>query len=109
MSDPAYVLVQASDPVSEAGVASQLRYHNDLEVLSSDSPTQPDIVVLVADRVESETTATIRRARSENGPRVVLVVGCVDGAGVLAAVEAGVSAIVRRGEATSGRLTTAIR
>jgi len=107
--DPTRVRVRATDPVSEAGVASQLRVQHDLEVLSSDSPARPDVVVLVADRVDEPTAAGIRATHDSGGPRVVLVVGSVDGVGVLAAVEAGVAAIVRRCEATPDRLSTAIR
>lgn len=109
MPDQTRVRVRATDPVSEAGVASQLRVQHDLEVLSSDSPTRPDVVVLVADRVDEPTAAAIRTTRDAGGPRVVLVVGAVDGVEVLAAVEAGVAAIVRRAEATPDRLSTAIR
>ncbi len=109
MPDPTRVRVRATDPVSEAGVASQLRVQHDLEVLSSDSPVRPDVVVLVADRVDERTATTIQVTRNAGGPRVVLIVGSVDGVEVLAAVEAGVAAIVRRGEATPDRLSTAIR
>ena len=109
MPDPTRVRVRATDPVSEAGVASQLRVQHDLEVLSSDSPARPHVVVLVADRVDEPTAAGIRATRDSGGPRVVLVVGSVDGVEVLAAVEAGVAAIVRRCEATPDRLSTAIR
>jgi DNA-binding NarL/FixJ family response regulator len=107
--DPTRVRVRATDPVSEAGVASQLRVQHDLEVLSSDSPARPDVVVLVADRVDEPTATTIRVTRDAGGPRVVLIVGTVDGVEVLSAVEAGVAAIVRRSEATPDRLCTAIR
>jgi DNA-binding NarL/FixJ family response regulator len=107
--DSTCVRVRATDPVSEAGVASQLRVQHDLEVLSSDSPARPAVVVLVADRVDERTAAEIRATRDSGGPRVVLVVGSVDGVEVLAAVEAGVAAIVRRCEATPERLSTAIR
>jgi DNA-binding NarL/FixJ family response regulator len=109
VSDPTRVRVRASDPVSEAGVASQLRVQHDLEVLSSDSPARPDVVVLVADRVDEPTASAIRATQDGEGPRVVLVVGAMDGVEVLAAVEAGVAAIVRRAEADPQRLSTAIR
>jgi len=109
VSDPTRVRVRATDPVSEAGVASQLRVQHDLEVLSSDSPVRPDVVVLVADRVDEPTATAIRATRDTGVPRVVLVVGAMDGVEVLAAVEAGVAAIVRRSEADPQRLSTAIR
>jgi DNA-binding NarL/FixJ family response regulator len=109
MSIPTRVRVWASDPVSEAGIASQLRYQHDLEILSSDSPARPHVVVLVADRVDEPTARVIRTTRSDDRMRVVLVVGAVDGAEVLAAVESGVAAIVRRSEATPDRMAIAIR
>ena len=79
MPDPTRVRVRATDPVSEAGVASQLRVQHDLEVLSSDSPTRPNVLVLVADRVDEPTATMIRLTRDSGGPRVVLIVGSVDG------------------------------
>jgi DNA-binding NarL/FixJ family response regulator len=107
--DRTRVRVRATDPVSEAGVASQLRANPDLEILPGDSPARADVIVLVADRVDERTAGAIRVTRDAGGPRVVLVVGSVDGVEVLAAVEAGVAAIVRRAEATPDRLSTAIR
>jgi len=108
MGNSTCVRVRASDPVSEAGVASQLRYHSDFEILSPDSTVVPDVVVLVADRVDEGTVRTVRELRQPSGSRVVLVVGGIDGGSVLAAVEVGVAAIVRRSEATTERLATAI-
>jgi DNA-binding NarL/FixJ family response regulator len=108
MSSVTRVRVRASDPVSEAGVASQLRYHSDFEVLSPDAHSAPDVVVLVADRVDEGTVRIVRELRQPGGARVVLVVGGIDGSSVLAAVEVGVAAIVRRSEATTDRLATAI-
>jgi DNA-binding NarL/FixJ family response regulator len=103
------VVVRGGDPVSEAGVASQLRYHHDLEILPSGAATAPDVVVLIADRVDEDTARTIRTIVRDEGGRVVLVAAVVDGSAVLVAVEAGVAAIVRRSEATQDRLVTAIR
>jgi DNA-binding NarL/FixJ family response regulator len=103
------VVVRGGDPVSEAGVASQLRYHHDLEVLPSGAATAPDVVVLIADLVNEDTAQTIRTIVRDESARVVLVAALVDGSAVLAAVEAGVAAIVRRSEATPDRLVTAIR
>ncbi len=103
------VVVRGGDPVSEAGVASQLRYHHDLEILPSGAATAPDVVVLIADLVDEDTARTIRTIVREESARVVLVAAVVDGSAVLVAVEAGVAAIVRRSEATQDRLVTAIR
>lgn len=108
MVESTRVSVQAFDPVSEAGVSSQLRGHHDLEVLSAETHETPDVIVLVADCVDESTSRDVRDLCA-HGSRVVLVVGSIDGSAVLAAVEAGVAAILRRAEATTDRLATAIR
>jgi DNA-binding NarL/FixJ family response regulator len=103
------VQVLAADPVSEAGVASQLRYRSELEVATSGSETQPDVVVVVADEVDDERLRAVRAVRRAGRSRVVLVASELDGRAVLSAVEAGASGIVRRREATPERLSAAIR
>jgi DNA-binding NarL/FixJ family response regulator len=104
------VQVLAADPVSEAGVASQLRYRSELEVLASGgADNQPDVVVVVADEVDEERLRAVRAVRRAGRSRVVLVASELDGRAVLTAVEAGASGIVRRREATPERLSAAIR
>jgi DNA-binding NarL/FixJ family response regulator len=108
MSSSVLIRVCAADPVSEAGIASQLRYHHDFEILPSAAGT-PDVVVLVADSVNEDTVRTVRETACDGRARVVLVVSAIDGPSVLSVVEAGVSAIVRRSEATADRLASAVR
>jgi DNA-binding NarL/FixJ family response regulator len=104
------VQVLAADPVSEAGVASQLRFRAELEVVPANGTDQkPDVVVVVADEVDEERLRTVRAVRRAGRSRVVLVASELDGRSVLAAVEAGASGIVRRREATPDRLSAAIR
>ena len=63
------VQVLAADPVSEAGVASQLRYRTELEVVAAATTpeTQPDVVVVVADEVDEERLRAVR-SRAAGGP-----------------------------------------
>ncbi|MCW2502227.1 MAG: helix-turn-helix transcriptional regulator [Actinomycetia bacterium] len=104
------VQVLAADPVSEAGVASQLRYRSELEVVAAGgADTQPEVVVVVADEVDEERLRAVRAVRRAGRSRVVLVASELDGRAVLTAVEAGASGIVRRREATPERLSAAIR
>ena len=110
------VVVLAADPVSRAGVASVLRFRDDLELVAVSSLTdpdqnpaaRPDVAVLVTDTVDRGTIARIRSVR-QAGTRVVLLARDLDGSSVLDTVNAGASAIVRRVEATDERLTEAIR
>jgi DNA-binding NarL/FixJ family response regulator len=104
------VQVLAADPVSEAGVASQLRFRPELDVVPANgTDQQPDVVVVVADEVSEERLRTVRAVRRAGRSRVVLVASELDGRAVLTAVEAGASGIVRRREATPERLSAAIR
>lgn len=98
------VSVFAADPVSEAGIVGQLRHQPDLAFLPNDSAQPRDVAVVVADLVDEHTIARFR----EESP-VVLVVGSLDGRGVLAAVEAGVTSLIPRSDATPERLGEAIR
>jgi len=71
-------------------------------------PRRRDVVVLVADRVDESTRALFVKCDRRTRLGWVLIVGGIDAAPCWAAVEAGVAAIVRRGEATTERLATAI-
>ena len=103
------VHVCAGDPVSRAGVASQLRPRPEVLVVEGDG--EPDgsaaLAVVVADAVDDETVRLLRRVQRA-GCRAVLVATHVDDAGLAAAVEAGVAALVRRSEATPERLARAV-
>lgn len=109
MTDPIHVSVHATDPVSEAGIVGQLRSQHDLAVLPIDSSRPPEVAVVAADLVDEHTIRMIHRARHRGHTRVVVIVGRVDGGGVLAAVDAGVTALLRRTDATRARLVEAIQ
>lgn len=100
------VTVLATDPVTGAGVASQLRFRQELEVLAA-GHSPADVVVVVADDVEDEQVRQLRQARRA-GARTVLVAGSLTGASVLAAVDAGATAVLRRVEATAEALAGAV-
>jgi DNA-binding NarL/FixJ family response regulator len=102
------VAIATSDPVSRAGLAAQLQSQPGMEVVDAVDAGSPGVVVVVADEVDEETTREIRGYRSAGSERIVLLVAKVDDAGLLAAVEAGVSGVVRRSQATPAHLATAI-
>jgi len=104
------VQVLAADPVSEAGVTSQLRFRPELESVPANGTDQhPDVVIVVADEVDEERLRTVRAVRRNGRARVVLVANELDGRSLLAAVEAGASGIVRRKEVTPERLSAVVR
>lgn len=101
------VAVIATDPVTGAGIASQLRFRPELEVLPTGVATA-DVVVVVTDEVDDDRVRQIRAA-SRAGSRTVLVASTLTGTSLLAAVDAGAIAVIRRVDATVEALATAVR
>lgn len=99
------VCVHASDPVSYAGVASQLRPRPEVLVLGPEEDVRAAVVV--ADSVDEETLCMLRRLQHAGCPAVLVVAG-IDDSGLAAAVEAGVAGLVRRNDATPERLAHAV-
>jgi DNA-binding NarL/FixJ family response regulator len=102
------VCVHADDPISQAGVASQLRPRPEIRVLDAAEADTATVALVVSDRV-SERTVQLLRSLQRVGSRLVLVVAEVDDMGLVTAVEAGIAGLVRRDEATPERLLAVIR
>lgn len=96
------VHVCALDPISEVGVATTLRPQPD--VLLVDEPESSAVTVVVADTVDEQTQALLRRVQGRGCRRIVLVAASVDDAALLASIEIGVCALIGRAEATPERL-----
>lgn len=105
--DRVSVCVCAHDPVSHAGVVSQLRGHAELEIVEREDD-RVRVAVVAADTVDDDAL-TVLRGLQRAGCPAVLVVTAVDDTGLAAAVEAGVVGLVRRAEATPERLAHAVR
>lgn len=105
--DRVSVWVSAPDPLSQAGVVSQLRQRPEIEVLARDDE-RARVAVVVADAVDEATLRTLRALQRAGKCQAVLVVTAVDDAGLAAAVEAGVAGLIRRCDATPERLTQAV-
>jgi DNA-binding NarL/FixJ family response regulator len=103
------VAVHASDPISSSGMTAQLRLNSELVVLCDTEAERAQVVVIVADEVEDAVVRAIRVVHREAGSqRVVLVVARLDDAGLLAAVEAGASGILRRSEANADKIAQTV-
>ena len=107
------VAVTTADPVSRAGITSQLRGSQLIEVVDESrldlASRLEAVAVVVADQWEEETARTIRGLRQRGLERVVLLVTRLDDKGLLAAVESGACGILRRQQASSTNLIAAIR
>jgi len=102
------VHILAADPISRLGIAGQLRGSREVQVVADSDPTAT-VVLAVADTVDDVLLRRLRTLHRAHGMAVVLVIGHVDPRTLLSIVEAGVSAVVPRGEATPERLVRAMR
>ncbi|GGQ82578.1 response regulator transcription factor [Couchioplanes azureus] len=102
------VYLHASDPISYAGVAGQLRPRPEIRLLGSDETNQADVGLAVVDGVDNEALRVLRELRCAGVPRLVMVATRIDEADLGPIVEVGVSGLIRRGDATPDRLVTVI-
>ena len=108
-TDRIQVFVSTSDPVSRAGISSQLRAHHRLEMVDERQLDSDVVALVVADQMDEETAQTIRSLKRRGLERVVLIVTRVDDSGLLSALEAGARAVLRRSQATPENLLEAVR
>jgi hypothetical protein len=86
------VSISASDPVSKAGVAGQLRHRPEVELLDDDGAQRAVVAIVAADEVDDDTVRMIRGHQQGGCSRVVLVATRLDDRAMLVAVEAGSAA-----------------
>lgn len=99
--------VYATDPVSATGIAGELRLRPEVLVIPDNDFSKAAVTVVVADEVDS-AAVRITKAIQREGSRVVMVVARLDDAGLLAAVEAGASGILRRADAVADRVAHSV-
>jgi len=102
------VFVAACDPLSRDGVASQLRGHG-VDLVDERSLGADVVAVVVVDEVDEQAAGEVRALRRRGVEHVVVVAARLDDAGLLAAAEAGVSGVLRRGQATPRSLLASIQ
>ncbi len=112
MPECVLVAVHAHDPLTSAGVASQLRGRAEIVLLddgASGGDIAPEAVALVVvDEVDDEAVRTVKSIRQGGCGRVVVVATRLDDRGLLSAVEAGACALMRRSEALPDKLVQTI-
>ncbi|MFE4331851.1 MULTISPECIES: response regulator transcription factor [unclassified Streptomyces] len=104
------VALRAQDPISQAGVASQLRARPEVSVTEwGEGDASPRIVVVVVDAVDEEVLTMLRHIQRTSTSRAVLVTTDIDEQKLVSAAECGVAGVVRRSEATPEHLVQVIR
>jgi len=108
MSHRIPVYVYANDPISQAGVASQLRPRPETVIVDQADLDQAEVAIVVTETVDDDILRVLRAIQRGSAPRTVLIAAALDEAAVVAAAEAGVSALLRRAEATPERLVAVV-
>ncbi|MFF2406004.1 response regulator transcription factor [Streptomyces sp. NPDC058092] len=104
------VALRAQDPISQAGVASQLRARPEVSVTDwGEGDSSPQIVVVVVDAVDDEVLTLLRHIQRTSTSRTVLVTTDIDEQKLVSAAECGVAGVVRRSESTPEHLVQVIR
>ena len=102
------VCLHAEDPISRAGLEAALRWQPQITLVDEKSSSLPSVAIVAADSVNERILGVMRSLRARGGDQIVLVVEALTDADLLAAVEAGVRAIVWRFEATPSRLADTV-
>lgn len=109
MSERIPIFIYSDDPMSQAGLATQLRPRPEVWVVDDGEVDAAKVAVVVADQVEEDTVRAVRAIQRNGCPRMVVIAAHVDDAGVLAAVQAGACGLLRRSEATPERVAAMVR
>jgi DNA-binding NarL/FixJ family response regulator len=104
---PATVAVEASDPITRAGLVSQLRRSRDVELVEHGG-VRTAVVLLVVDSVDEAATRRVQEL-SGHGSKIVIVVSRFDPRAVLPVLDFGVRAVLTRCEANAERLVSVLR
>ena len=103
------VFVHATDPVSQIGIAGQLRARPEVYVVGDGDVDAAQVAILVFEAIDDEAVRVIRAVQRNGCPRTLLVVNHLDEPGMLAAIEAGVCGFLRRSETRPETLVDGIR
>ncbi|MGW1412354.1 response regulator transcription factor [Streptomyces sp. NPDC002403] len=103
------VALRAQDPISQAGVASQLRTRPEVSVTEwGEGDDSPQIVIVVVDTVDEAVLTMLRHIQRTSVSRTVLVTTDIDEQKLVSAAECGVAGVVRRSESTPEHLVQVI-
>jgi DNA-binding NarL/FixJ family response regulator len=108
MPAPITTYIHCTDPISLAGVVSQLRCRPEVSVVEELEVDTAAVAVVVADHLDDETARVIRGLCRGERPRIVLVASTIDESTLGVAAEAGVGGLLRRSDATADRLVRTI-
>ena len=102
------VYLHAEDPISRAGLETALRFERDVDLVDAEAAEPPRVAILALDALDEKALRVMRALRARGCTRSVVVANALSDTDLLAAVEAGVCAVVWRWEASAQRLVHAV-
>lgn len=101
------VYVYAHDPITQSGLAAQLRGRPEFDLVDG-KDVVPKVAVLAIDTADEHALQVMRGLRVRGCEHLVLVVSSLSDDDLMAAVEAGVGSIVWRSRASASWLAQAV-
>jgi DNA-binding NarL/FixJ family response regulator len=100
--------VYSDDRILQAGVVSQLRPRAEVDIVGSADLCRADVAIVVADALDDATLRILRSLHKAGVPHLISLLASVNQHTVAIAAEAGVSGLLRRGEATPDALVRTV-
>lgn len=108
MAERMTVSIYASDPVSRAGMVSQLRGRPEVTIVDDPDVAVATVALVVVDQLDEEAVRVVKAIRGDGCRRVVVVATVVGDGSVLAAIEAGACGLLRRSESVPENVVAAL-
>lgn len=108
MSAPIITYVHGADPISQAGVVSQLRGRTEVRVVEEARLDQATVAIVVTEQIDESATRILHGLRRGDLPHLIVVATAIDDAGLVTAAESGVAGLIRRRDATPENLVRVI-
>lgn len=102
------VVVYGDDPITQAGVASQMRGRPEITVVDLQFGEDADVAVVAVERLDGAAECLVRNLHRTGHKRIVVVCGVIDDDALLRAVELGASGVLRRSESSPERLSATV-
>ncbi|MER6481003.1 helix-turn-helix transcriptional regulator [Streptomyces filamentosus] len=104
------VAVHTRDPITQAGVTSQLRPRPEIALTewSETADPAPEVVVLVVDAVDEDVLRLLRHITRTGTARPVLVAAVIEQKSIVDLAECGAAGVIRRAEAPPEHLVHVI-
>jgi DNA-binding NarL/FixJ family response regulator len=107
--DQTPVVLHATDVITRAGVVAALRSRPEVRLVDDGEPDESTVVLVVAENWGEQARQLFRRLQIQGCQGVVLVAGEMTDADLLEVVSIGVSAVIRRSQATPDTLVRLIK